>query len=241
MFDKFFQWIDRAKSRVYTIYIFWLGMLFSPVIFTSVFTDQELIFKKTGLLKNEYVFQTYFGSGDVYGISYLALAFLGAGFMTWLAIWKFPDWFVNRSHEKEADSQTKRDIYQLKKEREVEKEKTNLADQQVETTKALVEIVEQKEELESKEDNLWRQDYTRFKRSRYFSLFTDVKDCLYRFSGRTYVSDDYDRTVFELSSDISAYLDANNLAEIRQGELSLTEKGRFFMKRFLEDTPTVNG
>lgn len=237
MVEKVLNWIDRAKSRIYTVAFMWLAIIFSPVVFTAIFTDQELIYKKTGLLKNEYITERYLNVEHWAGISYILLGICLAVLLTYLTIWKFPKWFVNPSHRKEADNQAERDIYQLIKEQDVEKEKKNLAEEQVETTRALVEVAEQKEELETREEDLWKSDYVSFRKTKYFDMFNEVKECLYEYGGRTYVSGYYDNSPpkFELDSDMAAYLDANELSKNSSGELSLTNKGRYFMKRYLQD------
>lgn len=237
MIDKILQWIDRAKSRVYMTYALWLIVIFSPVLFFALFVDQNLLYQSKGLLKNEYIALHYLNFKEWWGWSYLIGGAFLAGCLTRLTIWDFPKLFVNRAFKKEIEYSTERDITRMKASQKVEIEKNKLANDELETTMKQVEVVEQKEKLESKAEDTWGNDYAKFRKNDAYRLFTILKDALYLRGGNIAEYDEYGNKISEVPSGLVAYLDANNLANIAKGTITLTEKGKYFMKRYLDDEP----
>lgn len=238
MIDKIIQWIDRAKSRVYMTYALWLLIIFAPIIFVALFVDQNLLYQSKGLLKNEYITQHYLNPEEWWGWMYVVGGILSAGLMTRLTIWDFPKWFVNRAFSKEIEYSIQRDITRMRKDQRLEDEKKSLANKQLETTKTQVKVVEQKERLESKEEDTWGSDYRQFSKSDVYKLFGMVKDCLYAHGGNIIDRNSYGDPTFELPAGVVAYLDSNNLAGVKNGSIMLTDKGKYFMKRYLDDGPS---
>jgi hypothetical protein len=66
-------------------------------------------------------------------------------------------------------------------------------------------------------------------------MFDRLQESLYRYSGRTRTVDEYDDLIFELPSELIAYIDANELAKVNNDEVILTDKGRYFMKKYLDE------
>ena len=240
MIDKILQWIDRAKSRVYMTYALWILIIFAPVIFVALFVDQNLLYQSKGLLKNEYIASHYFNFHEWWGWVYVFGGAVLAGVMTRLTIWDFPKLFVNRAFTKEMEYSIQRDITRMKTGQMLEIEKKKLAVEELATTKTQVEVVKQKEKLGElkEEDSSWDDDYSRFKNNEVYSSFNLVKDSLYAHDGSIIETSDFDgRVVFELPAGVVAYLDANNLAQVKNGTITLTNKGKNFMKRYLDETP----
>lgn len=242
MLDKFIQWIDRAKSRVYMTYILWVLIIFSPIVFIGLFVDQNILYQSKGLLRNEYIALNYINLREWWGWVYFVGGLFVAGVMTRLTIWDFPRWFVNRAFSKEIGYSIDRDITRMQKNQKLEDEKKKLANKELETTKTQAELVEQKEKLERKEGDAWRRDYRRFSDTDAYKMFGMVKDCLYAHDGRIIVKNGLGERIFELPSGIVAYLDSNSVAIVKDGKISLTDKGKYFMKRYLDDSSnTISG
>jgi len=237
MVDKFIEWLDRAKSRVYGVYAFWLTIALSPIIFTSLFVDQNLVFNKTGSLKNEYIRSVFFDFSTLHAWLYCGFIIVFPFIMTRLTIWEFPKWFVNAAYEKEIEHQLSRDLLNVQSQNKLEDEKTKLIKGKTESTKALVEFVGEKEKLETKEENTWLKEYNDFKKTNLYNYFNLIPQSIYEHSGQISVSRYNTGKTFEIPTELVSYADGNGLisVNVRDRTISLTDKGKFFMTQYQKD------
>lgn len=123
-FEAVASYIDKARSRVYGIFLFWIVAIHAPVIFTSLFVDQDIIYKKTGLLKNEYMRNQFFGYTDWWmWLAYVVVVLVLSGTMTWLMIWILPKTLVKIAYQQELDDQYEREFMKIEKEEDLNKKR----------------------------------------------------------------------------------------------------------------------
>lgn len=236
MVDKVIQWMDSAKSRIYLVYIFWLATFFAPVVFVSLFVDQEILYKATGLLKNEYIAQEYIDLRLWQGWVYLVGAFISAAVMTWLMIWKLPGWIVNRAYQQEINNKYIREEMLLAKRRNLEDKRTKNIKKEKSNIEEEEKIVERQEDLESREKKQWLHEYDDFKKSNLFKDFDLIPRAIYEYYGNISVEGYNDR--FEVPYSLVAYADSAGLINVDTADkriTGLTDKGRFFYNLYQID------
>lgn len=223
-----FDYLEKARSHVYGIFIFWVVTGFSPVIFTILFVNQDLIYKEKHLLKGEYIRQSFFNFNHPASWLYVVGVLVIAGWLTWLTIWKFPKWIVNRAYHEELKDHYARENMKLDEEDKLNKRKKALTDQQLETVKKEEALTEKQEQLESKDEKEWTKAYESFRKTNLFNFFHQLIDCLYENNG--YYNDTVD-------TELLAYLDSNDLVELdrNRAQLGLTQKGRYFVQNYQQD------
>ncbi len=122
----------------------------------------------------------------------------------------------------------------------IEKEKQIESAQSVEElTKQINSLLSQVSELQRKESNdvispddaRWEMEFERFGKSNIFKKFSQIVDAIYKHDG--YVST-FD---FELDKDILAFSHTNGLVEKDGNQITLSAKGKYFAKRYLENLP----
>lgn len=233
MVDKLIEWMDRAKSRVYGVFFIWLALGLLPVIFTALFVDQKIIYDKTHLLKNEYVRDTYFiGPMSWYPI----VVFLVAIVMTRLTIWDFPKWFVNRAYKKEIEHQTERDIYQIRRESALDKERKDLANAEVAVIKAETKVAAAKKVAQKADPTIiWSKEYNALNKTE-MTYLKDVLKCLYEYRGNVLAEGRFSDSPakFVLNPDSLRFADSNDLVKIVNDgmRIEVTTKGKYFASRF---------
>lgn len=226
----------RTKTRIYGIFTIWILLLHIDVIFAALFLDQKIIFEKTHLLKNEYIQERFFTFSAWWILPLIeGIKILVAAGATYLMIWVLPKHLLSRAYRQEIEDEYERKKDKLKKENELEQKKLALAGKQLEVAKTQTDAVTQQEKLTKKEESAWEDDYIEFQKNKIFAEFSQLYESLYTHDGRTYVSDEYGNVMFELPNELIAYVDANELAEVDAGSVKLTEKGRYFMKRYLDE------
>lgn len=233
LLNKIFDWMDRAKSRIYAIYIFWLLVGFLPVLFVSLFVDQQLLYEKTKLLKNEYIRDEFFNFSTWQGVVYPIAVIIGASIMTRLVIWDFPKLFVNKAYKREIESQFQRDFEQIKIERKLEAEKQLLAEEQLDTVEKEKAIASEQEKIEKTETEKWMEEYSELKKKqRLFNYFSEIPEAIFDYGGRIEYQDQNEH--FKIDTNLLSYAHASNLVSFDDTRtyISLTEKGKFFLKNY---------
>jgi hypothetical protein len=196
----------RLTSPVYgTFLISWL-VFHWEFVFTALFVSEEKIWQVSGLLKNDYLVKTFFDLGNWYFYVSWILPFV----FTWLIIWKFPKWISLPAFKKDEE-------YRLEKNR--------------------IRIIEQKKlEIKELEPRIgWRIEYNSFKNSQYYHDFNLIIESVYEGSGKiTWAGR---RGLTNLPKGILAYAHTNGLIDLDgdKKSINLTEKGKFFVKRFSLD------
>lgn len=220
---------DRMRSPFYGVFVISWCLWNWKVFYITFFIDSGLLWKSMGLLKLEYIGQFYpFGwhLGTICTVLYLLILPLLSVFV----IVFFLPYLTEVFYEKSLDFGNRNELIKLKKNEEllISKEKN------LEITKKVAAI--QQEESKAKKgsktkEEIWNEEYSEFKEDRHFADFSEIHDAVY---GRKGWAD-------RISTDIKAYSDANGLVNIElvsgSERITLTEKGKYFMKRFTKDLP----
>lgn len=224
------DYIEKARSYVYGIFAFWLGFFALPIIFTALFIDQELLYKEKHLLKGEYILNAFFTPTSRMGWIYLAVLISGPFLMTWLTIWKFPKWIVNKAYLEELKNQSSREFLRLEKENEINLKRKSIAELEEAVVKKEAATAQKQGQIENREQLEWKKDYQKFAITHYYNQFYTLLDVLYGNDGLI-ISDQGKRM---LDSDEISFYEANGLV-VYNGEkrmLTPTPKGMFFMKEY---------
>jgi hypothetical protein len=218
----------RLTNPAYGSYIIFWVILHWQFIFSVFSLDQNIVLQKTGLLKNEYLSQTFFNFHDWY----FYFSWLFPFILTWFVIWILPDLILLPAFEKDQEYELAKKKIRIIQEREVENEQTKLEQQNVKKLEAVVEKVTKEKEIKEIDPSLqWEEEYEEFKRTSFYNRFNLIITSIYDRYGAIYWNNNSDGSI---PRDMLAYLDTHELATINREErnISLTEKGKFFVKKF---------
>lgn len=237
MLSKIVELFDKARSNVYAIFLFWLFVLLLPVIFTSLFVDQNLIYTKTGYLKNEYIRHEYFNFASLWSWMYVLAVVVAPFVLTRLTVWDFPRIFVNRSYKQELENLFIKEDMLLDKQEELERKRNKIAVKKADTAEKELQAAEQIKEAEEKEGDRWQNDYQSFKRTNHYDNFHLIPESIYEHYGRTQVEGYNDEIIFEIPTSLLSYIDGLGLVDVdvRDKRITLTPKGKYFMLHYQND------
>lgn len=234
-----------TTSILGTYFLFWL-VFHWQALYTTFFTNEDLIIGKFDMLKNEYIniyfIQPHFDSSSFY------IGILIPALMTYLWTWVLPNLLFIRAFKKEREykfnkrSKIIEDQIKLKNlEEELALKNANIADLESEAAqKELLttqsELAKLKSELEAKmafnEDAVSEEErrYREFmKRPQAKKILEDIKICIYQYGGRL---KNLNRA-YKLDTDSYVTADTNKLViTSATGEyIELTDLGRYFLSK----------
>ena len=221
----------KAKTGIYVTFLGWLLVFHVDVIFIALFLDQSLIYEKTGLLKGEYILSyiTHFGIWWTIIIEMARISL--AALMTYLMIWVVPSLVNEKSYKKELEAEYSLRKMKIKKDEELNQKEEKVVKKQMENIEAEKKVVVEKSKLEdTPKFVLWDVDFQNFKYLPIFNEFEEIISCIYEYHGEP-----GNMPSFRIpSSRILAYLNSNGVLDIKSGTISLTDKGRYFVKKYTE-------
>jgi hypothetical protein len=225
---------ERVENPLLGLYgLFWAGLNWQK-IYVTFFVDQEYIAKKfNGALKSEYI-QEYLVSNTLWELGWYWVCPLIFSLL-WLT---FVDkWVMTWVHKVHAENDVRKSIETEKIYERAERQKLETLKK---TKKAVKKVAEERKEiLDTDPDALLEQEFTVFAQHPLFKDFDWIKRAIYEHQGK--YKDDWDSNfggyVFSVPENIIAYSHANGLIVLKNKgyELSLTDKGIYFMKRFMEE------
>jgi len=139
---------------------FWL-LFHSEGVITLLFTDQRFIYQKYGMLKNEYIYEYFFGPhfNDCWWYVRVMLTFL----LTFLYIKYFAKVVLNPLYKVELEYKYERKKEKLKKEIELQKEKNRLNSALERAIKGRTKIEKAQKEMEAvNPEEKWEKEYQEF-------------------------------------------------------------------------------
>ena len=220
---------SRAKSQVYGVFGFWWVVLHIGYVTTLLFVDQQLIYQKTHLLKNEYLAQTYLD----YTKAESWLRLLAVMVMTFLTLWLFPKIIFNPSYGLEKSNQLKRQKIKIKYEKDLLDAKADAIKREVGTLTAELQKNKLEETVEGSKQKIWGKDYEEFKKSTLYSDFDEIRESIYEHYGSTMIKSNGEVN-FSVNSELLAYANSNDLVDFDSEEqtIRLTDKGKYFIKTY---------
>lgn len=224
---------QKLSNSVYGNFVFFWIAFHWNFLFSMFALDDTKILQQTGLLKNDYLVATFFNIHDWYFWVSWIMPFL----LTYLAIWHFPKFIFIPAFKKDEDARTEKKIIRIEKEKKIQQKEKELAGEEIKK----LEIVEEKIEKERNIENInpelkWEKEYKKFKEYPFYD-FGSIIQCVYENGGSV---------PNIVSGEIIAHAEANGLITVFEGsptdgtKIKLTEKGKFFIKRYLEDRGDKN-
>jgi hypothetical protein len=221
----------KAKTQVFGIFGFWWVVFHSNYFLVLLIIDEQKIYEKTGLLKNEYL-QVI--SGDYTEWQYW-VKFITPFILTYFTIWMLPKMVLDKAYRKEKDNELIRQKIRLEYEKKKESLEATFAEKNAEALEMKSQALSREKDIEK--DNpelLWEQEYENLP-AFVDNGFNQLIKSLYTYGGRVEVTRGA-ATVFSLNSRILAYVDSSGLVDYdrARGLISLTQKGKYFLKRYQE-------
>lgn len=237
--------IEFLKKRTTSTFlmsytVFWL-MYHWEGFATLFFTDQDYIMSHYNMLKNEYLAKYFFKLIRLedwdWGIFiWKALGFIVPAVLAYIYVWWMPKWVLNPSYKKEVNYKIDRRIIKNEAEKRLNKSET----QKVESKIELLQKQEESKNISPEEE--WRLSFSECQ-SNNGSLLADalegLKNVVYGNSCRL---KDIDSGRDMMSSEELMLCDTYELIRFEKvkdtgrlnGYISLTDKGRFFLKESTE-------
>lgn len=220
------DYLDRAKSHIYGLFLFWIIVEHLPVIYTAMFVDQNLIYKKSGMLKTEYIWDKYYNfPSDWFWLLYIIIVISFACFMTWLMIWILPKSIVKRAYARELDDQYQREEMKIEREQQLTKKRESLTVKQE-------QLVEQKQEVAKKERDLGTLEERRWQKE-LRNINVQGRKAVDAAIEIIYGSDNGYYGDLLVDPGVLAYLETNNLVTVDRSRKRIepTDKGKYYINQ----------
>ena len=224
----------RSTSAALGTYGFFWAALHWQGIYTTLFTSEDLIYKKYGLLKNEYVHQRFFGYGGGFDFSFL-WGFIAPLLLTVIFIWVVPRWMLIYAYEQEQRHKTAKRMIKLEEEQKVVTFEKKLTKEKSAALDAEIELTEKAKEAAKLDPKLvWAQEFEKFKEDPAFESFGFIIDSIYDRGGQIRVTNFENKLLFEVPGGALAIAHSNNLININNKDrtIELTDKGKYFVSRY---------
>ena len=229
MMKELFEYLNKKSysTLIFVFIVFWI-ICHSQGFATMFFTDQDLIFQKYGMLKNEYLNQFFFGNFCDYDFWIRALL---PFFLTAFYIWAMPWLIINRAYKKQVNDRVDREIIKEEAQQKLIKKQKATTKEESALKKEQVKLAEENKKLENKTPEvIWDEEYKEFtKKYDYRDILSRLRDVIYQHQGFIYGYN----TEYITSESLMA-CDTNNLITMNMNTktCSITDKGRYFLRRF---------
>jgi len=217
---------DRVVSPFYGYFIISWLLVNWDYIYIALFVNTEFIYQKTGLLRNEYLFQEILPThlvGWSYWLDFLIIPFI----FTCVAFYIMP-FLTRKFYRQHIRNKIKNEqIRADEMEAEIKAETKVL--------KAEVEQAEVKEKAaKTTPEVLWRNEYSKFKDNPLHKIFDTLIEHYYEHNALIATN------TKRIRNDLLVYCDVNKLITIDHEYFELTEKGKEFVKLYIQDHPDWN-
>ncbi|TSD06159.1 MAG: hypothetical protein Greene07147_18 [Parcubacteria group bacterium Greene0714_7] len=215
---------ERITSPFYG-YFFVSWFLWNwQLFYVALFLDQKNIFEKTGLLRNEYLISLFPTS---YSFEFWLRFFIGPLLLTVFFFWLFP-YGTRLFFRKSIKNQNALKIIELQESQKETREEKGLVKEETALIKEKIEKAkeEKKAEIETPEV-LWEKEFVSLfeNNSDEFSKLEQLQEHAY---GNSYLADWQIKAI--------SFFHVIGLFTFESGKqlINLTDKGKFFLKRFIE-------
>lgn len=231
----------RFLNPVYSTFFLMSMVLHWGFLYSLFALDQEYIWKKYRLLKNEYLFREYVCDW------WFWTAFLLAGFLTYILIWHIPKYVLLPADKEDNKYRKDKEIERLNTEREIRESQRRvvvvereIAEEKKKKATSEVAIVKAAKEVEKTDPSLvWEKEYNKFKNAtRHYSDFRWIVESVYQHGGGINWFEPYETSPTRIPQNILAYSDVNDLVKISKEHISLTPKGKFFVGKYTSEIKT---
>lgn len=219
----------RAVSTILVSYTVFWAIFHWQGIYVTIFVNQDIIYGKYGLLKNEYV-NKYFFRFDwsniltIHNLEIL-LGWIVPVVLAYLYIWWMPKLIINPAYKKETVYREQRRVEKIKSEKRVQDEEKKLIEKQTATEEAKIELADKKAEVPAG----WERDYQDFIANEKAVLsFDELLRIVYN---RDNIG--VTESVAKMKSDSLMIVEAFDLIDATESNrIRLTDKGKYFARRY---------
>ena len=221
---------EKASSTILFSLFFFYILCNSRWIFTAFFTDQNLVFEKYGLLKNEYIYQNYVELHfDSFWFWFCTI--IAPFVLTYLYVWWIPKIVINPAFKRQLKYQNERRKFKIEEENKLLNLKNNTIKEEAKNTDAMIELEDKKNKLnKTNPEVLLDEEYRTFQSNQNWVVaLNELQNIVYGNHGNI---------VGERKPDILTLLDVNGLIDssgVMDDSIYITEKGKAFLKRALAD------
>lgn len=221
---------NKASTTLFAVYFSFWAIFHSEGIICLLFTNQDYIYQKYGLLKNEYLYTHFFGfhPEDGFWWAKTILPFV----LTTLYVLLFSRYILNPSYRHEIKYKTERKIEKAKSDHKLQVEKNKLDQLLVKKERNKAELAEaQKRQSEANPQIEWDKDYNKMgSQGNIDHIIEDFKRLIYSHNLR--IMDSYDNKTIPTES--LTLLEAYGLIKRsdKNGYFAeVTEKGWYFIRK----------
>lgn len=216
----------RFSNNIYVNFGFVWLVFHWEFTYTMLFLSEDLIYQKYGILKNDYLVETFFNLNSWY----FWVSWVTPIAITYLLIWWIPKYIFIPAHKKDIEYEYAKEEAELETKEFIERKKKDV----VKETEARLEV-ESKLESEYPQYAL-EKDYNSFKKSKFYKDFKIIIESVYSRNGEIRIEDPYEgRLFFQIPTEILSYAHSNDLVEIEGEKIKLTSKGKYFVKEYNKD------
>lgn len=215
---------DRISSPFYGYFIISWLILNWKIPYSAFFIDQDIIFGIKNINRLDYISEMIPNLFSwVYLKSFIILPFL----LTLFFFYIFP--YVSRVfYTKDLKNKQRLELIKISLTKEKNEKETSLLKQEEEKVKVKKRIEKDSPEI------LWRKEFEEFQKTTIFSKFDKIIESFYQHSGSIswsvwdngFTRDD------GIEQDILVFADVNNLINLGGNKLTLTDKGKFFVRLY---------
>lgn len=223
---------NRVSNPVYGIFAIWTIIFHWRFFVVLFFVSEDKIWLAKSMLKEEYLYRTYSNYGDWTFHFYLLMPFV----LTFLTIWVFPQYIFKPAFRRIQKDKTQLKIDKIQEQQRFEIAKTQLTQAEIKNIAVVSEKSQKEKKLEQIDPTLkWEQEYEEFYKSFFYSMFDRIIYSIYDDQGR----------LSGVPKELLAYCHSNGLIDIikqsgMSDRISLTEKGKFFVKNFSNKVNTLS-
>ncbi len=244
--DSIVEFLKRRATSTFLVSYTAFWLMYHWEGFATLFaTSQEYIMSQYDMLKNEYLAKYFFGLIRLedwdWGIFiWKALGYLIPAILAYVYVWWLPKWVLNPCYRKEVYYKIERRIIKNEAERRLNESET----QKVESKRELLQKQEEVNNISPEEE--WKLSFEECQSKNGVLLMdtlNELKEVVYNNSG--YLKD-IDSGHNIMTSEELMLCDTYELIKFERnkttgkvnGYISLTEKGRFFLKEGAEFSPS---
>lgn len=240
--NAIFEYVrKRAVSTILVSYTVFWAIFHWQGIYTTIFVNQDIIYGKYGLLKNEYVNKYFFGFNwsnilTIHNLEIL-LGWIIPAALAYFYVWWLPKFVINPSYKKESIYKEQRKIEKIRSEKRIQDEEKKLIEKQTAAEEAKIELANKKAETSKKDPTTaWRDQYNRefIINSEDVSSLDSLLNRVYKYGGRIESRNIRGERTSGMSPDELLRVDMLGLATIEDDNKSvrLTDKGKYFTKLY---------
>lgn len=222
---------ERVNSPFYGAFAISWCLLHWQVFAVLFFVDEHRIFEKTGLLKNEFIFQYFLNPAElIFWIQLLITIVLACAI-----IWLLPRLVSRPAYKAQQEDVVAKANIKIEAEKRLAVQKGELIDEEIENLEKQRKKVSVEQEVKQIPEKQWSQEYVDFEGSVFFSNFELLLESYYKHEGQIkWTVDQFGDEWKSIPTDLLAYAHSSGIVELSLDaeSISFTEKGKYFVNRY---------